>query len=211
MPVCYCVQPNVLLKRTILFPIVPAITFFKPMAILVVLIGSFDLKQRQRLTNIMDAEEISLNESAVKPVVDLLNEYLANYHIHYQKLRGCHWNIKGQNFFTLHVKFEELYTNAQLTIDEIAERVLTLGKPPHSRFADYISESTIVEIDTIGMNDLAMVDAILEDMAQLIQLERDLLDASADAGDDGTNDMVNRFMQFKEKTTWMLRSFAGKK
>lgn len=159
----------------------------------------------------MDAKEISLSEKEVKPVVDLLNEYLANYHIHYQKLRGCHWNIKGQNFFTLHAKFEELYTNAQLTIDEIAERVLTLGKPPHSRFADYIQESSIKEINTIGMADMTMVDEILDDMATLIQLERDLLEASDSAGDDGTNDMVNRFMQFKEKTTWMLRSFAGKK
>ena len=159
----------------------------------------------------MDAKEISLSEKKVKPVVDMLNDYLANYHIHYQKLRGCHWNIKGQNFFTLHVKFEELYTNAQLTIDEIAERVLTLGKPPHSRFADYIKESTIKEIDTIGMNDMAMVDEVLADMAKLIEIERDLLEASDEAGDDGTNDMVNRFMQFKEKTNWMLRSFAGKK
>ena len=159
----------------------------------------------------MNAEAISLNEKEVKPVVDLLNDYLANYHVHYQKLRGCHWNIKGQNFFTLHVKFEELYTNAQLTIDEIAERVLTLGKPPHSRFADYINESVIKEIDTIGMQDLAMVDALLDDMAKLIELERELLIASDTASDDGTNDMVNRFMQFKEKNTWMLRSFAGKK
>jgi len=159
----------------------------------------------------MNAEEISLNEVEVKPIVDMLNDYLANYHIHYQKLRGCHWNIKGQNFFTLHIKFEELYTNAQLTIDEIAERVLTLGKPPHSRFADYISESTIKEIETIGLPDMQMVDAILEDMAQLIQIEREILDATAAAGDDGSNDMVNRFMQFKEKTTWMLRSFASKK
>jgi starvation-inducible DNA-binding protein len=159
----------------------------------------------------MDAKEISLNEKEVKPVVDMLNEYLANYHVHYQKLRGCHWNIKGSNFFTLHVKFEELYTDAQTTIDEIAERVLTLGKPPHSRFADYIKESTIKEINTIGMNDMDMVDAILEDMAILIQLERDVMEESEKAGDDGTNDMVNKFMQFKEKTTWMLRSFAGKK
>lgn len=159
----------------------------------------------------MDAKEISLSEKKVKPVVDMLNDYLANYHIHYQKLRGCHWNIKGQNFFTLHIKFEELYTNAQLTIDEIAERVLTLGKPPHSRFADYIKESTIQEINTIGMNDLAMVDEVLADMAKLIEIERELLEASDKAGDDGTNDMVNRFMQFKEKTTWMLRAFSGKK
>lgn len=159
----------------------------------------------------MDAKEISLNEKEVKPVVDLLNDYLANYHIHYQKLRGCHWNIKGSNFFTLHVKFEELYTAAQETIDEIAERVLTLGKPPHSRFADYIKESQIKEIDTIGMPDMAMVDAILADMSKLIELERDLLEATENAGDDGTNDMVNRFMQFKEKNIWMLRSFADKK
>jgi starvation-inducible DNA-binding protein len=159
----------------------------------------------------MSAKEINLSEKQVKPVVDMLNEYLANYHIHYQKLRGCHWNIKGQNFFTLHLKFEELYTNAQLTIDEIAERVLTLGKPPHSRFADYIQESTIQEADTIGMADTAMVEAILDDMTKLIELERDLLDATETAGDDGSNDMVNRFMQFKEKTIWMLRSFLGKK
>ncbi|PST83291.1 DNA starvation/stationary phase protection protein [Pedobacter yulinensis] len=159
----------------------------------------------------MDAKEISLNEKAVRPIVDMLNDYLANYHIHYQKLRGCHWNIKGQNFFTLHIKFEELYTEAQTTIDEIAERVLTLGKPPHSRFEDYIRASTIKEVDTIGMADLDMVDEILADMAKLIELERELLDATEQAGDDGTNDMVNRFMQFKEKTTWMLRSFAGKK
>lgn len=159
----------------------------------------------------MDAKAISLSETEVKPVVDLLNDYLANYHIHYQKLRGCHWNIKGQNFFTLHVKFEELYTNAQETIDEIAERVLTLGKPPHSRFADYINESEIKEINTIGMKDLDMVDAVLDDFSKLISLERELLTATEEAGDDGTNDMVNRFMQFKEKNTWMLRSFAGKK
>ncbi|MDB5021792.1 MAG: starvation/stationary phase protection protein [Pedobacter sp.] len=159
----------------------------------------------------MDAKEISLDEKEVKSVVDLLNDYLANYHVHYQKLRGCHWNIKGQNFFTLHIKFEELYTNAQETIDEIAERVLTLGKPPHSRFSDYIQESTIKEIDTIGLPDIAMVEAILADMSKLIELERDLLEATDMAGDDGSNDMVNRFMQFKEKNTWMLRSFLDKK
>lgn len=159
----------------------------------------------------MSAKEINLTEKQVKPVVDMLNDYLANYHIHYQKLRGCHWNIKGQNFFTLHLKFEELYTNAQLTIDEIAERVLTLGKAPHSRFSDYIKESGIKEIDTIGLGDTAMVEAILEDMTKLIELERELLDATDKAGDDGSNDMVNRFMQFKEKTIWMLRSFLGKK
>jgi starvation-inducible DNA-binding protein len=157
----------------------------------------------------MDAKKISLNEKEIKPVVDHLNDLLANYHIHYQKLRGCHWNIKGQNFFTLHVKFEELYNNAVITIDELAERVLTLGKPPISTFADYIEVSKIKEINTIGLRDTAMVKAIIDDMATLISLERDIMEISAEAGDDGTNDMINKFMQFKEKNTWMLRSFIN--
>ena len=157
----------------------------------------------------MNAEEISLEEVKVKPVVDHLNDLLANYHIHYQKLRGCHWNVKGKSFFTLHVKFEELYIEALTFIDELAERILTLGKPPYSTFEQYISTSKIVEIDTVGLPDMDMVKALIEDMATLIEMEREILNITADAGDDGTNDMVNRFMQFKEKNTWMLRSFVN--
>jgi len=158
---------------------------------------------------IMKAEKISLKEKDVKPVVDHLNDLLANYHIHYQKLRGCHWNVKGKSFFTLHVKFEELYTEALVTIDELAERVLTLGKPPYSTFSNYIKTAKLKEIDTIGMKDTDMVKALVNDMADLIEMEREILEITADAGDDGTNDMVNRFMQFKEKNTWMLRSFIN--
>jgi starvation-inducible DNA-binding protein len=157
----------------------------------------------------MNAKEISLKEGAVKPVVDHLNDLLANYHIHYQKLRGCHWNVKGTSFFTLHVKFEELYNAAVLTIDELAERILTLGKPPVSTFAEYINTATLKEVNTIGMKDTDMVKAIIDDMAQLIKMERELLEITDGAGDDGTNDMINRFMQFKEKNTWMLRSFVN--
>jgi starvation-inducible DNA-binding protein len=156
----------------------------------------------------METQNISLKESEVKPVVDHLNDLLANYHIHYQKLRGCHWNVKGKSFFTLHVKFEELYTEALVTIDELAERILTLGKSPYSTFNDYIQTSKLKEIDTIGLKDTDMVEALIEDMAMLIEMERELLEITANVGDDGTNDMINRFMQFKEKNTWMLRSFA---
>ncbi|QEM11295.1 Dps family protein [Mucilaginibacter rubeus] len=157
----------------------------------------------------MDAKEISLEEVKVKPVVDHLNDLLANYHIHYQKLRGCHWNVKGTSFFTLHLKFEELYTAALVTIDELAERILSLGKPPISTFKDYIETSIIKEIQTIGLKDTLMVKAIIDDLASLIKMEREILNITAEAGDDGTNDMINRFMQFNEKNTWMLRSFVN--
>ncbi len=157
----------------------------------------------------MNVTESSLSQIDVKPVVDHLNDLLANYHIHYQKLRGCHWNVKGKSFFTLHVKFEELYTEALTTIDELAERILTLGKPPYSSFHDYINTAVLKEINTIGMLDTEMVRALLDDMNQLINMEKEILEVTTAAGDDGTNDMINRFMQFKQKNTWMLRSFVN--
>ncbi|WP_423149629.1 Dps family protein [Rubrolithibacter danxiaensis] len=158
----------------------------------------------------MKAEEIGLEEVKVKPVVDQLNELLANYHIHYQKLRGCHWNVKGRNFFSLHAKFEELYTNAITSIDELAERILTLGKPPLSTYQEYINHSQIKEINTVGLEDTALVSAILDDFTTLIEIEREIMESTAANGDDGTNDLINSFMQFKEKNTWMLRAFCGK-
>ena len=158
----------------------------------------------------MNAKEIGLKEQEIKPIVDHLNDLLANYHIHYQKVRGCHWNVKGGHFFTLHVKFEELYNNAQQTIDDLAERILTLGKSPFSTFADYIRVSTVKEINTMGMKDTDMVLAIMDDFTSLIDMEREIMTVTAEAGDDGTNDLINSFMQFKEKNNWMLRSFCGR-
>lgn len=158
----------------------------------------------------MKAEEIALEAKKVKPVVDELNDLLANYHIYYQNVRGCHWNVKGQNFFTLHNKFEELYTQALVAIDEIAERVLTLGKAPISTLQQYIEVSEIEQVDTIGMKDLDMVKTVVGNMDNLISRERELMETSEKAGDDGTNDMINRHMQFLEKENWMLRSFLSK-
>jgi starvation-inducible DNA-binding protein len=158
----------------------------------------------------MKAEEIGLEEQKVKPIVDQLNELLANYHIHYQKVRGCHWNVKGRSFFSLHAKFEELYDNAITSIDELAERILTLGKAPLSTYQDYLEHSQIKEINTVGMEDIDLVAAILHDFSTLIEIEREIMESTAANGDDGTNDMINKFMQFKEKNTWMLRAFCGK-
>lgn len=155
----------------------------------------------------MKAEEIALKGTKVKPVVDELNDLLANYHIYYQNVRGCHWNVKGKSFFTLHIKFEELYTQALAAIDETAERVLTLGKPPYSTLQKYIDVSEIKQVETIGLKDVDMVKLVVDNMDKLIAKQRELMETSEKAGDDGTNDMVNRLMQFLEKENWMLRSF----
>jgi starvation-inducible DNA-binding protein len=156
--------------------------------------------------------KIGLKDREVVELVDHLNILLANYQIHYQKLRGCHWNVRGKQFFELHVKFEELYNNAQVTIDELAERILTLGKSPLSTYKDYIEASGIKEISTKGLSEEKMVDAILEDFKDLINIERDVIEnaSSADVSDEGTADMITGFMKFKEKSTWMFRAWANK-
>jgi len=159
----------------------------------------------------MNPKAISLEEKKLRPVVDHLNDLLANYHVHYQKLRGSHWNVRGSHFFTLHIKFEELYNNAITTIDELAERILTLGKSPLSRYQDYLEASEIKEIDTIGMSDVELVKAVVDDLEVLIALQRDLLEITDEANDEGSNDMVNAFMQFNEKQNWMLRAFLNKR
>lgn len=159
----------------------------------------------------MEVNEIGLKDKPVIELVDHINILLANYQIHYQKVRGCHWNVRGHNFFDLHIKFEELYNNAQATIDELAERVLTLGKSPYSTYADYIKVSSIKEIKTEGLAAEKMVEALLDDFQKLIDLEREVIkNASENAGDEGTADMIIGFLKFKEKTSWMLRAWDGK-
>lgn len=159
----------------------------------------------------MSTNKIGLENKPVVELVDHLNILLANYQIHYQKVRGCHWNIRGHQFFQLHVKFEELYNNAQLTIDELAERVLTLGKSPVSTFNEYIDIAELKEIKTEGLSEEKMVEAILDDFKKLIEIERDVIaKASENANDEGTADMVIGFLRFKEKTSWMFRAWSGK-
>lgn len=159
----------------------------------------------------MTTNKIGLKDKNVIELVDHLNILLANYQIHYQKVRGCHWNVRGHNFFDLHIKFEELYNNAQTTIDELAERVLTLGKSPYSTYADYIKIADIKEIKTEGLAAEKMVEAILEDFKHLIEIEREVIEnATENAGDEGTADMIIGFLRFKEKTSWMLRAWAAK-
>lgn len=79
-------------------------------------------------TNMTAVNTIGLNSGKALQLAEKLNKPLANYSIFYQNTRGSHWNIKGGKFFELHDKFEELYNESLLKIDELAERILTLEK-----------------------------------------------------------------------------------
>ena len=100
----------------------------------------------------------------------MLNELLANYQIYYQNLRNFHWNVSGPNFFDLHAKFEELYTVANVNVDSVAERILTLGARPYSSYGEYIENSGIKEAKDVN-DAMKMVEIIRENLNVLLTVE----------------------------------------
>tara|TARA_R110000868_G_scaffold241820_4_gene497362 strand:+ start:1070 stop:1552 length:483 start_codon:yes stop_codon:yes gene_type:complete len=151
---------------------------------------------------------IGLDTNRTKDLVSDLNNLLANFQIYYQNLRGIHWNIKGKRFFDLHVKFEELYTDANLKVDEIAERILTLGETPLHTFEDYSAKAQVPVGKNISQDDKA-VRLIVDSLTELLKIERQILDKSGDANDEGTNAMMSGFITEQEKTVWMMKAWLN--
>ncbi|TXH23037.1 MAG: DNA starvation/stationary phase protection protein [Chitinophagaceae bacterium] len=149
---------------------------------------------------------IGLDVNKAAALSDKLNILLANYSIFYQNTRGYHWNIKGEKFFELHVKFEELYNDLFLKIDEVAERILTLGKIPAHNFSDYKQVAQIKESEKVS-DGLVAVAAILEAFKVIITLQRDIFEASSDAGDEGTNALMSDYIRAQEKMVWMYSAY----
>ena len=151
-----------------------------------------------------------MDKSKVEATVKELNTLLANYHLYYQNLRNFHWNIQGENFLDLHEKFEQLYDDARLKIDEIAERILTLRMRPLSQFSDYLDRSEVKESGRID-DDVEMVSTVLDNHRIIIKNMRRTIEAADAVGDEGTIDMVGGFLSNLEKVSWMLDAWRSKK
>ncbi|MGY6650340.1 Dps family protein [Wenyingzhuangia sp. IMCC45574] len=151
---------------------------------------------------------VKINTEESKVLVTKLNELLASFQVHYQNLRGIHWNIKGKKFFELHVKFEEYYTDSQEKIDAVAERILTLGGTPLHTFSDYLSASKVVVGKDIS-KDVVAVELVVNGYAVLLDIERELLSLTDSLDDEGTNALISEFVSEQEKTLWMLKSWLA--
>ncbi len=151
---------------------------------------------------------IGLDIKESKELASMLNDLLANYQIFYQNLRGFHWNVKGKDFFELHLKFEELYEDAVIKVDEIAERILTLEAVPLHTFEDFLSQAEIKSYkkDKVGSES---VKTVIDNFSTLIVKERAILSKAADANDEGTASQMSDYITETEKTLWMLNSYMG--
>jgi starvation-inducible DNA-binding protein len=151
---------------------------------------------------------IGLDPKQSKTLAESLNVLLANYSIFYQNVRGYHWNIKGEKFFELHAKFEELYNDLLLKIDEIAERILTLGHSPEHKYSVYQKQSNVEESNQVS-DGLQAVKEILAAFKAIILLQRDLLDLSEEANDEGTNALMSDYIRSQEKMVWMYSAYLA--
>jgi starvation-inducible DNA-binding protein len=139
-----------------------------------------------------NTNRIGLDTKQSAKVAAGLNSLLADFHIYYQNLRGLHWNIRGKHFFELHVKFEELYNDALLKIDLVAERILTA--------------STVKEKKNV-MDAKQAVGLVLDNLKIIVALERSILPEAVKLGDEGTISMLTDFITEQEKTIWMYASW----
>lgn len=150
---------------------------------------------------------IALDSAQSEALAQKLNHLLADYHIFYMNVRGYHWNIKGEKFFELHVKFEELYTDLTVKIDEVAERILTLGFTPLHSYTDFIRTADIQEKKAIS-DGMQAVTEILASFKVVLGHQRAILKLSAESDDEGTNSLMSDYITSQEKLVWMYRSFA---
>jgi len=153
---------------------------------------------------------IGLDKSKSAELAKKLNELLANYSVFYQNARGYHWNIKGEKFFELHLKFEELYNDLLLKIDEVAERILTLGYAPDHNYSEYRKVSQIKESKEVT-DGIKSVVQILDSFKVIITFQRSLLEFSAKINDEGTNALMSDYIRAQEKLVWMYSAFLSKK
>ena len=160
------------------------------------------------MKTIKDNTQIGLDRKQSEALAIELNSLLANYELYYQNTRGLHWNIKGKHFFELHVKFEEIYTDAQEKVDLIAERVLTLGFIPMHTFSDYLKHATIKEGKNIHEAKEA-VELIVSSLQTIIILERAILKTAAALHDEGTTTLLTDFITQQEKEIWMYSSWLN--
>lgn len=151
---------------------------------------------------------IGLDDNKSKQLAEMLNDLLANYQVFYQNLRGFHWNVKGNKFFELHLKFEEYYNDAVIKIDEIAERILTLHGVPLHTYESYLRQSEIKSVQQDKV-DASILPTVVQNFSVLIKKERAILAFAAAADDEGTVSQMSDYITQTEKTVWMLNAYLG--
>lgn len=137
-----------------------------------------------------------------------LNELVATWSVQYTKLHNFHWYVNGPSFFTLHTKFEELYNEVTLNLDEVAERILSKGGKPVATLKEHLELSLIREATGKETTE-QMVESTIKDFTTIMKSLKKAMETAAEEGDDRTEDLLNATYQSLEKHSWMLNAYLG--
>jgi len=151
---------------------------------------------------------LGFDKDEIDELVESLNKLLANYQIHYQKLRNFHWNVKGADFFELHEQFEQEYDAVKLNIDILAERIRIFGARPLSTLQEYLDHATIKEQHN-EISSREMVNEIVVDYEDLLTNIVEGLEMAASAGDAATHNMLTQWSEKIEKRHWMFTAWMS--
>ena len=142
------------------------------------------------------------------PVTEILNKQVANWSVLYAKLHNFHWYVKGENFFTLHIKFEELYTEAGTHLDVVAERILALRSKPIATLKEQLALSSINEAKG-NESATQMVAQVVEDFETLTKELTQGIEAAESQEDQPSADMMIQIRTSLEKHIWMLSAYLA--
>lgn len=151
--------------------------------------------------------DVGIAASGAEAISEQLNRYLSSLQILNTKLHNYHWNVEGENFFTLHEVLEGLYDAVFAEIDGVAERILKIGFRPLARNEDYLKHSSIRESESRGIVAKDIVVNLIADYQTLCKDLRSLIEIAGKHGDEGTADDAVGFLKDKEKQVWMLTAF----
>ena len=172
--------------------------------------------QNQRLPFISQAPiehvvNIGISDANRKGVNQILNALLADEYVLYTKTRNYHWNVTGMQFNDLHKFFESQYESLDVTIDEVAERIRSLGGISTATLVEFSKNSRLKEYPAKYPDAKIMLSNLLLDHETTIHnLRADLETCDKKHHDAGTADFLTGLMEQHEKMAWMLRSFLDK-
>lgn len=141
-------------------------------------------------------------------LLNVVNKQVADWTVLYVKLHNYHWYVKGKDFFTLHEKFEELYTETATYIDDLAERMLALSGQPVATMKECLEISTVQEAEGKESAE-QMVKNLYDDFSNIAEELKQGMELAAEVGDETTGDMLLAIHQSIEKHNWMLKAYLG--
>ena len=139
--------------------------------------------------------------------IEALNLYLANLNVLYRKVQNYHWNIVGTGFFSVHAKLEEYYDALNEQIDDVAERILSIGGRPLGTLKDYLEVTTIKEAENKEISIPEAVADVKKEFEAMLKLAKEVKEAADEENDYGTSALVDEYISTYEKNLWMLNAY----